>query len=323
MPRTSLFTPCGMLSLTSAPSEAALAYTAITNDLNDAFDLTPGTYYQARCYAMAMMVGRARKMIKRVPRELHPLTSHDLLTTLEKDWACIPQATDTLYERQLRVAARKALMRGSREEALVTDLTAALGTDFLKVNAIAAGSAANYPTTATDAGTFPNPNLAPKFYQLGSVPVTGAPYTTTWKAVNGSAAPLVGEIITCEPDIAGWAEAVTVTGVTTTGGLSSSALAGTITATWARAHSANSWAVTAAPLWLSNRYQITIVVSDAASKNGPKRQAVHGVMRRHAKSCERWKIVAASSSTQVGPFIFGAGKNYFGATAVGSAAVNF
>lgn len=325
MPLTSAFTPPGLLECSGEPCVAETIYNSLAGQLGGAYDLTPGTYYQARLYMVAMQVAWARKIVERVPRELHPLTSYDLLTTLEKDWACIPTAEDTLYERQLRISARKLLMRGSREEAVVTDLVAAIGSDFIKLNAVPTADAANYPTTATTVGTFPNPNAAPRFYRLGSVPITGVAYTVAWTSVSASPAPTVGDKLTCEPDIVGWSEAVTLTAVTTnaTPAGSTGALTGTLTATFTHAHSANGWAVTAAPLWLSNRYQLQIVVSDAASRNGPKRKAVHAVMQRHAKTCERWKIVAASSSTQVGPFIFGAGHNYFGATALGSSAVNF
>lgn len=322
MPVLSAFTPIGLLELNGAKSEAERAYDALANMLGGAFDLTPGTDEQAHLYALAMEVAWARKIVQRVPRELHPLTCHDLLTTLEKDWACVPLATDTLFQRQSRIAARKLLMRGSREEALVADLKAAIGADFLKINACPTASAANYPTTATDVGTFPNPNVAPKFYKATtSVPVTGMAYAIDLTAVNSSSAPLVGEKLTIEPDIAGNAEAVTITGVTAKTTAAGTVIGWTVTATFTKAHSAGAWCVTAAPLWLSNRYQLQIVVSDAASRNGPKRKAVHGVMQRHAKSCEVWCIAAASSSADVGPFVIGPG--LVGATVVGDSAAPF
>lgn len=324
MPLTSAFTPAGLLECSGEPSDAENIYNTLKAQMSPAFDVSDNTYEGCELYAMAMQLAWARAILKRVPRELHPATCYDLLTTLEKDWACTPLATDTLYQRQLRIAARKLLMRGSREEAIVTDLTAAIGSDFLKLNALPSGDAANYPTTATDVGTFPLPALAPKFYKATtSVPVTGIAYAVVLASVNTSAAPLVGEKITIEPDIVGNAEAVTIASVTPTivNGISSSPY--TVTATFTKAHSAGAWACTAAPLWLSNRYQLQVVISDAASRNAIKRGAANAVMARHCRSAERWKLVAASSSTQVGPFVFGTSHNYFGATALGSSAVNF
>ncbi|HEY1956685.1 MAG TPA: hypothetical protein VGH28_13790 [Polyangiaceae bacterium] len=323
MPVLSAFTPIGLLELSASDSDAKNIYATIKAQMAPAFKVDDTTYEGCEVYAIAMAIARARKMLERVPREMHPLTCFDLLTTNEKDWACVPTASDTLYQRQLRIAARKLLMRGSREEAIVTDLIAAIGSDFLKINALPAGDAVNFPATATDVGTFPNPNLAPKFYQTTtSVPVTGITYPLVLAAVNASDAPLVGEKITIEPDVVGNAEAVTVTAVspgTAAGGPSPY----TVFATFTKAHSVGAWVGTAMPLWLSNRYQLQVVITDAASKSAVKRSAANAVLARHCRTCERWKLVAASSASQVGPFVFGAGHNIFGATALGSSAVNF
>ena len=303
-PLTSAFTPCGLLELSGEPSYAETIYNTLKAQMSPAFDVSDNTYEGCEVYAMAMQLAWARQALKRVRREQHPMTCFDLLTTMEKDWACTPLATDTLFQRQLRIAARKLIMRGAREEALVTDLTAAIGSDFLKVNGMPAGDAANYPTTATDVGTFPAPAVDPKFYKLTtSVAWLGAPLAVKWSAVNASAAPLVGEKITIEPDIVGNAEAVAITAVTTDVGAAANALTGTLTATFTKAHSVGAWACTAAPLWLSNRYELQIVVTDAASKDAVKCDAVNRVMQRHAKSCETWCIAAASSSSTVGPWV--------------------
>lgn len=331
MPLTSAFTPCGLLEFSGETSDAENIYNALVTQLGSSFDLTPGTYAQAKVYAAAMQMAWARRIIKRVPREMHPLTCYDLLTTLEKDWGCIPSAKDTILQRQLRVAARKMLMRGSREEAIVTDLQAALGSGFLKLNAIPSGDVANYPSSNPGSvGTFPLPNLAPKFYRAGSVVGMGLACTASWTSVNGSAPPVVGEKLTLEPDIAGWSEAVTVSAVTyvfaagtPAGSPSSEATSGTFTATCQRAHSANGWAVTDAPLWLSNQYQLQVVITAATASNAELRRQAHEVMARHCKSCERWTFTVASSSTQVGPFIFGVGFNQLGSTALGASPTNF
>jgi hypothetical protein len=318
MPLTSAFTPCGLLECSGETADAENIYNTLKAQLTPAFNVSDSTYEGCELYAMAMQLAWARAALKRARRELHPLTCYDLLTTLEKDWSCVPLATDTLYQRQLRIAARKLIMRGAREEALVTDLLAAIGSDFLRVNGMPESDATNYPTTATDVGTFPAPGQAPRFYKLTtSVPRLGAPYTVGWSAVNASSAPLVGDKLTIEPEVTGIAEAVTVTAVT----LDPVTNTGTLTATFTKAHSANAWACTATPLWLSNRYELQIVVTAAAAADATKRHAVNEVMRRHAKSCEAWCVAAASSSTTVGPFVIGNG--IIGSTVAGDASAPF
>lgn len=324
MPLLSAFTPCGLLELSAEMSDAENIYNTLKAQLSPAFDISDSTYEGCELYAMAMQLAWARAALKRVPRELHPLTTYDLLTTLEKDWACTPLATDTLYQRQLRIAARKLLMRGSREEAIVTDLTAALGADFLKLNALPTADAANYPTTATDVGTFPLPALAPKFYKLTSaIADLGMSITVPWSSVNASDAPLVGDKLTVDPDNTAIGEAVTVTKVTTdiVNGIAGNT--GTLTTTFTKTHSPNAWAISACPRWLSNRYQLQVVISDAASKSAVKRDAANAVMARHCRSAERWKLVAASSTTTVGPLVVGVGHNIVGATALGATATPF
>ena len=143
MPLTSAFTPCGLLECSGEPSYAETVYNTLKRQLEPAFTIDDSTFEGAELYAMAMQLAWARQALKRVRRELHPLTTYDLLSTLERDWSCTPLATDTLFQRQLRIAARKLIMRGAREEALVTDLTAAIGSDFFKVNGMPAGDAAN------------------------------------------------------------------------------------------------------------------------------------------------------------------------------------
>jgi len=323
MPLLSAFTPLGLLELSGETSDAEHIYTTLRAQLEKSFDLSPGTHAEARLYALSIQMAFARAIVKRVPREMHPLSCYDLLTTLEKDWACVPSASDTLYDRKLRLAARKLLMRGSREEALVTDLTAAIGADFIKVKSCPIGSAANFPTSATTAGTFPTPARAPKFYKLlTSIVSTTVRVSVQLQCINTSAFPLAGENLTIEPEIAGVSEAFTVQTVTSAPGVTDVCTI-TPTAPFARAHSVGGWAVSAAPLWLSNRYQLEVIISDAASRNAEKRRKVNETMARHCKSCERWKLVAASSSTQVGPFVFGVGHNIIGATALGATPTNF
>jgi len=319
VPLLSAFTPIGLLELSGETSDAENLYATIKAQMSPAFNISDSTYEGCEAYALAMQLAWARAILKRVPRELHPATTHDLLTTMERDWSCTPIATDTLYQRQLRLVARKLLMRGSREEAIVTDLIAALGADFLKLNAIPSTDAANYPTTATDVGTFPAPSTAPKFFKMTtSVPWLGVPYSVVIESINASAAPLVGEKLTFEPDITGNAEAVTLTAVTPSivSGIASSPY--TVTATFTKAHSVGGWAITGAPLWLSNRYHLQVVLTATAATNATKRALANGVMQRHARSCERWSIAAATSSTQVGPHTCGV--TITGATPTGAAA---
>lgn len=327
MPLLSAFTPCGLLELSGETSDAENIYTTLKTQLGTVFDLSPGTYEEAKIYAVAMQIAWARAIIKRVPREMHPLTCYDMLTTLEKDWACTPSARDTLYLRQLRIAARKLLMRGSREEAIVTDLLSAIGSDFIKLNAMPSGSAANFPTTPSTVGTFPNPAIAPKFYKLlDAVSTLTVRPSIRLQCINESAYPLVGEKLTIQPECDSVAESITVaivTPIVTSPPTTPATCSIVATTLYAHAHSPGAWALTACPRWLSNRMQLQVVVSVAASTNAEKRRKINDTMARHCRTTERWKICAVSSSTTIGPLVVGVGHNIVGATALGATATPF
>ena len=302
--------------LGGGPTDAEVIYNQIKGDLGATYDWTVGTYAEARVFALAKSLAYARAFIRRVPAEFHPMTSYDLLSTLEKDWSCTPGPVDAVLTRQLRVAARKLLMAGSREEALVTDLTAAVGAGFLKVNAIAGASVVNYPVAPDSVGTFPNPSTPPKFFRtVDEVAVTGVTVTIRLTAINGSAAPLAREKLTIEPETNTVAEQINASVVTNIGGVI------TITTSCLSAHSPGAWVLTAAPLWLSNQRELGIVVTSATAADPEKRRKINEVMQRHGRSVTRWNIVRASNATQVGPFVFGTG--IIGSTALGAAAVTF
>ena len=134
-------------------------------------------------------------------------------------------------------------------------------------------------------------------------------------SANGSVAPLKSEKLTIEPEVTGIAEQIVASAVSIVG------TTFTITTSCLNAHSSGAWLCTEAPLWLSNRRSMDVVVTAATSADPEKRRKIHEVMARHVKTTARWEIVAASSATQVGPFVVAVGK--VGATALGAAAVTF
>lgn len=149
----SMFTPCGMLELTSEPSDAERIYNSIVSALGapGGFDMTPGTpqapnRMEAWAYAMAMMLARASYALVRAGNQAHPLTAYDLLPLLEQGYLVVPSPNDSVSERAATLAAIDALSGGGRLSDLASGLRQLLGADLLSVVPMASLLAQNATT---------------------------------------------------------------------------------------------------------------------------------------------------------------------------------
>lgn len=133
MPQLSMFTPCGMLELTSEPSHAERIYFSIVNALSQAFDMSQGTRMEAWAYATAMMMARAQYALDRAGNQAHPLTACDLIPLLEQAYLVVPSPGETLTQRAATLAAIDALQAGGRLTDIASGLRALLGTALLAV----------------------------------------------------------------------------------------------------------------------------------------------------------------------------------------------
>ena len=399
MAQFSCFAPFGLFTFGREPSPAEGIYTALVNAYKSLYDMTPGaSYKEALVYATAIALASSRVTIQRMKNQRRPLKAVDKLPVLELDYGVVPGALDTIDQRQAAVHARELLMHGSREEAVTADLTALLGTGFLKYRVTQASELITWPTNPGATGAWQRPDAAPRFYQLlDSVDaILGVPTVRTARivALNSSTAPIVGDVLCVEPEVNAVTEAVAITNIVTTWNLtatftkthaagstlimigtsglitytltaaitssmlnapitvqvtggaiapatftidndtsSAETITGTataalwsITATWSAPHSIGAMVRTNMPIQTSTQREVQIIVTSAVARNAELRRQIGLIMQRHAKSVGRWLIIEASSSTQVGPWIFDDGSGNFariGATAFGAAAQTF
>lgn len=325
MAQFSAFAPFGLFDFSSDTSPAESAYNAIVGNVGKAFAPTVGSYAEAKIFAIAIMLGCAKATIRRAANQRVPTKSVDKLPTLERNYGIVPGPTDTVIQRQDRVAARKMLMRGSREEAVTTELIALLGADLIKYRVAKAADRVVYPTDPRTVGTFPRVDAELLFGVLDE-PI-GFPSSAVAVHVTlrtASTRPLAGMKITIEPEVDGIAEAADIVSWTpdTVGG-QPSLTSGTLVVSCANPHSEGAQITNASPLWRSTQREVCVIVSIAAAKDAETRRKIHEIMARHCRTATRWEIMAASSSTTVGPFLVGAGNNTIGATAIGDTAFVF
>lgn len=315
------FAPYGLLRYSGAPSPAADAYRAIKGAYgNVAFDFTAGKYKEAKIFALAIQIGVARMMLVRA-RNQKTSRAWDKLPSVEKDWVVIPGPNDTIPTRQANVKAQMLLMAGARQAAIETALRALLGDDFITVRVTTPSEIVNTPSDPTERGTFQNVSTTPKYIQILDAIVKFSPshVTVRIKLMGESQMPMVGEVFSVEPNIHVVSERVTI--LATTSPAPGDTNDGTITIGCTKAHTAGCYAMTCAPLWLSNQREVRVIVSRAAAADPEVRRKIHSVMQRHEKSVTRWKIMGVTSPTTVGPFVVGVSR--VGCDAIGDTAFTF
>lgn len=152
MPDFSAFTGFGFLRFSSAPSEAEKIYDSLRASFRDprtgqeTFDLTEGTYQEAKLYAWALAIAEARVGVQTAGDELKPETSYYQLEAQERRFGVTPGPNDSVADRQAALLARRKLARGPRYEAIVEALQAILGSNFVAYRPISTTEAEAYPT---------------------------------------------------------------------------------------------------------------------------------------------------------------------------------
>lgn len=148
----SMWAPCGMLELSSAPSYAETLYTSLVSQLSPAFDMTQGTRMESWAYCVSMGLARAKYALDRASNQKHGDTASDLLPVLEQAYQVIPPVGAGIAQRAAVIAAIDALMPGGRFGDIAGQLSTLLGSDFLgllRTSDIIANPAAplTYPAT--------------------------------------------------------------------------------------------------------------------------------------------------------------------------------
>lgn len=324
MAQFSAFAPFGLFDFSSKPSHAETIYRAITGAASLALRPTIGTYAEAKMYATAIALGCARATLERARNQLHPMKAWDKLPTLERNYGIIPDPNASPYQRQSTVAARKLLMAGAREEAVVTDLVALLGAKLIAYRPAKASDRETWPADPKTVGSFPRLDAALVYgvvnEPIGTAGAIPKPYRVTLR--ENSAEPQPGETITVEPEIDGIAEACVVTAwVPDIVAGSPSKTDGLIYIATTNPHSSGCSFSNATPLWRSTQREVCIIVDASVTTDAETIRKVNEIMARHSKTVTRWEIIAASSTTTTGPFVCGVGT--CGVDAIGSAAFVF
>ena len=240
MPVLSMFTPCGMLALSSEPSHAEDIYGQIQQLYGPAIDFTPGTHAEAKCYATAMALGTALYELDHAGNQASPLTAYELLPLLELDYSQRPGPLDGVPTRQAAVAAAELLSGGAVASNIVNGLKSILGSSFYGYVPAGVGSggrgfpATVYPASiANSASTFTDVRVPQRTFRLvDPVATTGAAWCAYQNLDPTTAAQAlrVGDTVMVQGECQSVAEAATVTAVASTPPVGSNASAATLPA---------------------------------------------------------------------------------------------
>jgi hypothetical protein len=160
----SMFTPCGMLELSSEPSHAEVIYNDLVTSLSSrrAFDMSPGTRMEAWAYALSMAIAAAQYALDRGGNQAHPLTAWDLLPLLEQAYLVVPDVAASVADRAAVLAAIDSLLAGGRFPDMAGGLRTLLGAEFLALVPVGTiATPTQWPATpATGGGNWVDPRTA-------------------------------------------------------------------------------------------------------------------------------------------------------------------
>lgn len=320
MAQFSAFAPFGLFDFSEAQSPAEAAYNALVAQRTPLFSMAVGTYPEAKTFAEAIAIGCARATVVRGLNQRIPSKAHDRIPTLERDRGIVSDVNASPDQRRAILAARELLVHGSREEALVTELQAVLGTALLQVRATKASERVVWPSPAGGVGTYPRADAPITFGQiLDPIAALLVPVTVRMTVLGGPF-PKVGQALCIEPDNNVLAESVVVQAVSFSSPLLTSPDLLTVTAT--RGKDAGAYFSSAFPILTSTQRELQVIVTPTAARSPSLlRRQVHQVMARHCKSTTRWQIIESADHVTTGPWVVGVAR--VGATAIGSAPYTF
>lgn len=310
MPKLSLFTPLGLLKMSSAPSPAKVIYDAKKAALGGDgtnFVIRQGSRLGARLYAESIMEALIDEKIRRAGNQDLPSKVFEQLPDREREFGLTPAAGDSFHGRKLALAARMLLPGGATRNNVENALRTLLGDDFIAYRTILPGERVKWPANLGDQPmNLKRPDIPRKLIRITD-PITiglGSPQLVGFSAVSPPATaddPVLrkGDVLVVEPEVLGRTETVTVTGVFQDdfGGM-------TFRATFNQAHETNAWASTAPyPLWISTQRTCLVVLSASAAVDPEKRRQTNDLLARILRGVSTWSIVAQTAPNQAGPFV--------------------
>ena len=292
--------------------EPQLQYEAAVAQLGKALDLTPGmpssADNEAEVFANAYQRARVVATLRKAGYQRDVTKVSDLIAQKEADFQVTPLPTDTLWTRQQRLLALKALPLGASAQNLTNALTATLGASFVGLRVLSL-------TTIDEAVANLNPtnfqalNLVGKWLQL-TAPVGGpgiigsfpqwASYGNLDPSIPDVNTLAVGDAVCMQAENSATGEVVSVLAIQTLtdGTLQFSAL-------FTQAHDAGSTMTTSSiPRWTSTQALLLVEVTQAASINPVQRAQVDNLMQRICRGVTQWATVWDNAGA-LGPFKVG------------------
>lgn len=306
--KTSAFTRFGFLRFTGGDEQPAPQrhYNALVAQLGKAFDLTPGLPSsednEAEVFANAYNLARAEITLKKAGYQRDVSKVTDLLVDQEASFLATPLPTDTIWRRQQRLLALKALNLGAGASNIRGVLRAALGSAFidLRILSLSASEAAvDMPTS-----NFQPLNLVGKWLKLvAPLGLTGsqwASYGMLDPTIPFDDPLALGDVVTVQGENNVVGEVVTVTGLRTTAtGVRQ------FQATFVHGHDLDSVVTTAPfPRWVSSAGLLLVELTPAAAIDMNVRAQVDSLMQRVCRGTCQWASVAVSGGV-IGPFTVG------------------
>jgi hypothetical protein len=300
MPRFSRFTPFGHLRFSSKPSHGELIYGDMVRSLGDGKNYTkdPESLAMARVYANAMLFARAFYTVERAGSQFRPLRAVELLPTLEREYGIVPEADQTIPERQRILAATARIPRGARRDNVVAVMTELLGADFIAYLTVDKSAAVVSHAAPADVGVYVKPGTPRSVFRTSSaVSILGTPKAVLYAPVVGASPRLtVGDRIVIDAGHLDRIEAVTVLAATTQ----------FVVATFTKPHDPGVLVATGRhPHLMSTKRHDVFVLSSAAVRSGRIRGRVEKILRRLLRGVSTWSLTEETSPGAIGPFTIG------------------
>lgn len=313
MPKLSLFTPLGLLKMTSNPSPARVIYDAKVRALGGNgpnFVIAKGSLLGGRLYAESIAEAMIDEKLKRAGDQDLPTRVVEQLPDREFEFGVVPPAGTTPQQRKLALAARMLLPGGASRNNVENALRTLLGSAFIAYRTITAAERVKYPTNLGDSPqNLKNPSIPRKLVRLTAGISTNlgvsqlAGYTVVSPAATSAEDPVLrpGDEIVVEPEVKGRTEVVTVTNTYLPEFEGEGLL---LRAVFNKAHEANAWCSTAPhPLWISTQRSCLVILREPDAYDPEIRRMTHDLLHRILRGISTWSIVGETAANQAGPFI--------------------
>lgn len=292
--RYSCFTPYGLLRFSGAKPVAQKIYEDRKAAIEGAFDLSLGTYAEAKLFATSKAEAVASSAVEVAANARFPADTYALIPAWESRYRLVPGANDTAQQRQAALLAKSQAPTGASVSAIVGALQALLGTSFVAYvpATIANTKAFVYPQDPTLSGTYPPPGTPSKIFQLlDPAAAPGKQLSFRYVALTAGALLQVGNSVIIQTENWSQVEVVKIAAV------QNSVAPFTFTTTFNKAHDPGSSIFFGRkPLWASPKRYSLIVVDAATSLSPVMRGKISAVMNDHARCVSQWAIAQPNLS---------------------------